>query len=132
MHHQHNRRRNRLLQALWLAGACLGSGLVTADDAAAGKTLFEINCLSCHGVSGDGKGPATRDMDRNPRSFITAEFKFDTDADWERGTDADIINVIKLGAAAYGGSSLMPPWSQLLSEEDIANLVAYIRTLEKP
>ena len=103
---------------------------IGATDSTAGQVLFEQNCVSCHGVSGDGKGPATRDMDRNPRSFITAEFKFDTDADWQRGTDADIANVIRMGATAYGGSSLMPPWGQVLSEEDIADLVAYIRSLQ--
>ncbi len=108
--------------------AALDFDIGTTDPAA--KVLFEQNCVSCHGASGDGKGPATRDMDRNPRSFITAEFKFDTDADWQRGTDADIANVISQGAAAYGGSPLMPPWGQVLSDEDIATLVAYIRTLE--
>ena len=70
-------------------------------------------------------------MDRNPRSFITAEFKFDTDADWQRGTDADLANVIIEGAQAFGGSPLMPSWGQVLSDDDIANLVTYIRTLEK-
>ena len=103
---------------------------IGATDATAGQILFEQHCVSCHGASGDGKGPATQDMDRNPRSFVTAEFKFDTDADWQRGTDADIANVIRLGATAYGGSPLMPPWGQVLSDEDIVDLVAYIRSLE--
>ena len=128
MSHQHN---DRFLLAVLLTGLCCGSGVVHAADTAAGKVLFEKNCLSCHGASGDGKGVATRDMDRNPRSFVTAEFKFDTDADWQPGTDADIANVIRMGAQAYGGSTLMPAWGQTLNGEDIANLVAYIRTLEK-
>ena len=114
-----------------LASLCLSGPAVHAGDADAGKALFGTNCVSCHGVNGGGKGPATREMDRNPRSFITAEFKFDTDADWQRGTDADIANTINRGTQIYGGSPLMPAWGKLLSQKDIANLVAHIRTLEK-
>ena len=69
-------------------------------------------------------------MDRNPRSFIDDELKFDTDADWQRGTDRDIADVINLGAAAFGGSSLMPPWGTLLSDNDTAGLVSYIQSLK--
>ncbi len=106
-------------------------GATPARDTAVGKALFETHCQSCHGASGDGKTPATRDMYLNPRSFVVTAFKFDTDADWQRGTDTDIANVIRQGAQAYGGSALMPAWGQVLSDEDIAMLVAYIRTLEK-
>ena len=36
--------------------------------------------------------------------------------------------MIQKGAAAFGGSPLMAPWPTL-SESDIANLIAYMRTL---
>jgi cytochrome c oxidase cbb3-type subunit 3 len=120
-----------LRYAALLTGLVFMSALVNAADTGAGKVLFEKNCMSCHGANGDGKGPATAGMDRNPRSFVTAEFKFDTDADWQRGTDADIANVIRRGARAYGGSNLMPGWGRALSEEDVDKLVAYIRSLEQ-
>ena len=113
-----------------LASLCLSAPAVHAGETDVGKALFGTHCVSCHGVNGDGKGPATRDMDRNPRSFIVAEFKFDTDADWQRGTDADITNTISQGTLIYGGSPLIPAWGKVLSRKDIADLVAYIRTLE--
>jgi mono/diheme cytochrome c family protein len=131
MRQQSNTAYKQFLFAALLAGLACGSAVVNASDARSGKALYEKNCVSCHGASGDGKGPATRDMDRNPRSFVTAEFKFDTDADWQRGSDADVANVISMGAQPYGGSPLMPAWGQALSEEDIASLVAYIRSLEE-
>jgi cytochrome c oxidase cbb3-type subunit 3 len=105
-------------------------GASTAASTSIGKALFKTHCQSCHGANGDGKGPATKAMYLNPRSFVVTAFKFDTDADWRRGTDTDIANVIKDGAEAFGGSELMPAWGQILSDEEIGELVAYIRTLE--
>lgn len=97
---------------------------------AAGKALFKLNCESCHGENGNGQGEAVADTLPEPRDFTKAEFKFDTDADWERGTSRDIANVITNGAAVYGGSALMIPWSHL-SERDVENLVAYIQSLHQ-
>jgi cytochrome c oxidase cbb3-type subunit 2 len=130
MSRQHPSHQHAILTVMMLAGLSFGALAAQAGDATAGKLLYEKHCLSCHGASGDGKGPATQDMDRNPRSFIDDELKFDTDADWQRGTDKDIADVINLGAAAFGGSSLMPPWGALLSDDDTAGLVSYIQTLK--
>ena len=104
--------------------------LADNDEVSAGKKLFSLYCESCHGPDGNGNGAAAEDMMLKPRDFALAAFKFDTDADWERGTDADIGNVIKEGAAVYGGSALMPMWSQS-NDDEISGLIAYIRSLEK-
>ncbi|MGH0038027.1 MAG: c-type cytochrome [Myxococcota bacterium] len=101
-----------------------------AGDAAAGKAPFEANCSSCHGLTGKGDGPVGAALNPKPRDFSTGEFKFDTDKDGKTGTDADLTNVIKNGAAAYGGSALMAPWAAL-SDEEVANIVAYIRSLKQ-
>ena len=101
-----------------------------AGDAAKGKVLFETNCASCHGTSGKGDGPVGAALQPPPRDFTKAEFKFDTDKDGKMGTDADLVNVVKTGAAAYGGNPLMAPWAQL-PEADIVNIIAYVRTFHK-
>lgn len=119
----------KALQAFTLAALCLAPGAAFAADAEAGKALFEANCQVCHGPNGDGNGPAADDFILKPRDFAMAAFKLDTDADWQRGTDADLANVIKNGPGAYGGSTAMPAWSDL-SPEDIASLITYIRSLE--
>ena len=62
--------------------------------------------------------------------FSKGDFKFDTDGDGKTGTDADLTNVIKKGAGAYGGSALMAPWPAL-SDAEIANIVAFIRSLKQ-
>jgi mono/diheme cytochrome c family protein len=95
-----------------------------------GRELFDQLCASCHGVDGSGDGAVSSDVLLRPRDFSLNAFKFDTDADWQKGTDADLANVVKNGTAAYGGSSQMPAWGTL-SEDDIATLVAHIRALQK-
>ena len=108
-------------------GAVL-AGSAAAEDVEAGRALFEDRCQECHGVRGDGNGPAAEDMYLKPRDFAMAAFKFDTDADWERGTDVDLANVIRNGAGTYGGSPVMPAWSDL-TEGEVAALIAFIRSL---
>ncbi|HIG44515.1 MAG: cytochrome c [bacterium] len=100
-----------------------------AQDVDAGKKLFGTFCQSCHGPDGDGNGPANPEQSLKPRSFALAAFKFDTDADWQKGTDADLADVIRKGPAVYGGSPLMPGWSQF-SDAEIKSLIVYIRSLE--
>ena len=101
-----------------------------AGDAAAGKTSFITNCASCHGETGKGDGPVGAALQPPPRDFSQGDFKFDTNGDGKPGTDEDLKNVIKNGGAAYGGSPLMAPWPTL-SDDDVANLIAYIHTLKE-
>lgn len=103
---------------------------VQAADVAAGKALYEANCSSCHGMQGKGDGPVGAALNPKPRDFSKGEFKFDTDKDGKTGTETDLENVIKNGAAAYGGSALMAPWAAL-SDQDIQNIIAYIHTLKQ-
>jgi cytochrome c2 len=106
---------------LILPGAALG-------DAAAGKTVYDTNCTSCHGATGKGDGPVGQALTPRPRDFSTGEFKFDTDNDGTPGTDTDLDNVITKGGAVYGGSPLMAPWGHL-PETDRQNVILYIRSL---
>ena len=104
---------------------------LAAGDAAAGKPIFDINCMSCHGMTGKGDGPVGAVLPPpRPRDFSKGEVKFDGDADGTPGQDADLRAVIVQGAAAFGGSPLMAPWPSL-SEADLANLIAYIRSLKE-
>ena len=115
-------RRNHLALIVLLA-------IAPANVMAEGKELYDSLCQTCHGSEGMGDGAGVPEHLRKPRPFTQSAFKFDTDADWQRGTDQDLANVIKNGTAVYGGSTLMPPWAQL-SEDEIAELVGYVRELQ--
>ena len=111
-----------------LAG--LSSPTFAFADAAAGKLIYDATCSACHGVSGKGDGPVGVALQPKPRDLTSGEFAFDTDKDGKAGTDADLKAVIQKGGAAFGGSALMAPWP-MLSEADIANVIAHIRSLKQ-
>ncbi|MAE97149.1 MAG: hypothetical protein CL910_21070 [Deltaproteobacteria bacterium] len=101
-----------------------------AADAAAGKASYDILCTACHGATGKGDGPAGGALNPAPRDFSVGDFKFDADKNGTPGEDIDLKLVIKDGAAAYGGNPSMAPWA-ILSDEDLDNMVAYVRSLKE-
>jgi mono/diheme cytochrome c family protein len=123
----------RALPAFALAAAwLLPSAALAAGDAAKGKALFQGmgTCWTCHGMEGKGDGPASAPLNPKPRDLSAGQFKFDTNGNGTPGEDADLMNVIKNGPAAYGGSNAMPFFKHL-SDDQISDLVAYIHTLKK-
>jgi len=124
----------RFLATLIVTAAIAVPGLSYAGDVEAGKAKFQALCTSCHGPEGKGDGPTGKALaaagQPAPRDFSVGDFKLDTDGDGTPGTDADIKNVITKGAMAYGGSAMMAPVAGL-SDADLDNLVAFIRSLKQ-
>jgi len=103
----------------------LASGATAQDgDAAKGKQIYELYCVTCHGPLGDGQGPVGKGLNPPPRDFTKADFKYG-------GTDQDIFDVISNGAASKGGSALMAPWGAVIPEADRHAIVKFIRSLKK-
>jgi mono/diheme cytochrome c family protein len=103
----------------------------TLADAAAGQAIYAGKgaCFSCHGPSGKGDGPAAAALKPKPRDFSAVDFVLDTDGDGQTGTDTDLYNVIRDGAAKYGGAATMPGRADL-TEKEIKDLVEYIHSLK--
>ncbi len=124
----------RLLTTLMMLAALMIPSVSYAADAEAGNVKFQLLCISCHGTEGTGDGPTGLALaaakQPAPRDFSVGDFKFDTDVDGVAGTDADLRNVIKNGAFKYGGSMLMAPIASL-TDTDIENIIALIRSLKK-
>jgi mono/diheme cytochrome c family protein len=109
----------------------LSPATALAGDAEKGKAVYTANCLSCHGETGKGDGPVGQVLQPPPRNFASADFNYDTDADGKPGSDADLKDVISKGAGAFDGDQMMAPWGGILSDDDIDNVIAYIRTLKE-
>ena len=98
----------------------------TAGDAKAGKQKYDtVGCTGCHGVSGKGDGPAAAALNpTKPRDF--------TDCSIMAGESDEIIfTIIKGGGQSAGRSLTMPAWRASLSDQDIRDLIAYIRSFCK-
>ncbi|MEE2665494.1 MAG: cytochrome c [Myxococcota bacterium] len=122
-----------MLRTLLAAVAVLAITLPTAAEAAdaeAGKVSFQANCASCHGPEGAGDGPVAVALDPKPRNFAEGDFQYDTDGDGTSGTDADLSDIITQGAAVFGGNAMMAPLPHL-SDEEVANIIAFVRTLKQ-
>jgi mono/diheme cytochrome c family protein len=100
----------------------LASAPAAAGDAAAGETRFKQLCATCHGVSGKGDGPAAAALRPKPRDMSDAEWQASVD-------DAYLADIIKRGGAALGKSPLMTPFPAL-NEQQLKDIIAFIRTLD--
>ena len=94
-----------------------------AGDAAKGKTLFSKSCAGCHGESGKGDGSAAAALNPKPKDLSDKGYNKTLD-------DAFLHNIITKGGAAVGKAPMMPPFAQL-KEQDVNDVIAYIRSLAK-
>lgn len=97
-----------------------------SDDA--GARVFKTYCETCHGAKGAGDGPASAALNPKPASFATGAFKFDTNGNGTKGDVDDIQAIVRDGAAKYGGSPLMTPWS-MLSATDLEAVAKHVKSL---
>ena len=114
-----------------LVSAIAPSAALAAGDIAKGKETFKANCVTCHGDGGKGDGPAGQGLQPSPRDFTKGDFKFDANKNGKAGEDADLKMVITKGAFEFGGSPLMAPWGGILSDADMDNVIAVIRSFKK-
>jgi mono/diheme cytochrome c family protein len=90
--------------------------------------------VECHGVNGDGHGPAAKFQPKPPRSFVTEGFRFryepatDRAVEAARGTvsEQDLLRTVTEGLP----NSTMPAFAPLPPEDRVA-LVAYVRHLAR-
>ena len=109
------------VSVLVVALLAFAPGFALAQDANAGKAVYERKCLLCHGEKGDGKGPAAELLRPAPRDFTSGIYKIRSTAN-KIPADKDVFDVLTHGMP---GTS-MPPWA-VLPDKDRSNLVAYLK-----
>ena len=96
-----------------------------AADPVAGKADYQIFCASCHGPTGDGDGPVAQALDPKPARHSDGNYMNSLKDDY-------LFQVIKFGGASVGKSPMMAPVGGSLSDQQIRNVIAFIRTLADP
>lgn len=93
--------------------------LLTPSDAlvAKGKSLFAINCASCHGTGGAGDGPAAAALNPKPRNFTGTYWRYG-------GGPARIVQTITNGSPG----TAMAAFPSIPLEDRFA-IAHYVRTL---
>ena len=74
----------------------------TAELVEQGKTIYFRRCSFCHGLLGDGNGPAADYLDPRPRDFTLGTFKFRTTQSGELPTDEDMFRTVSRGLSGTG------------------------------
>ncbi len=92
---------------------------VQAGDSAAGAKIYKKYCRGCHGK--DGRGGA--------HTFMPHIHNLTKKGYIDLLPDEHLAGVIREGGKPYGLSAYMPAWGKKLSDEEIDQLVAHIRTL---
>lgn len=85
-------------------------------DLSQGKLSFEQNCSQCHGLQGQGDGPASGNFDPPPTKF--------TDPKLKDSTPFHFFNVIRLGLPGTAMAAF-----DHLPEEEVWNIAYYVHQL---
>ena len=87
------------------------------DAATDGAKVFHSNCEVCHGVEGHGDGPAGQALDPQPKNLAELQ-----------AVASDDYLFWRVSEGKPGTS--MVAWKGILDEEQIWQVVSFIRTLE--
>ena len=90
------------------------------EAALEGEVLYQSNCSSCHGFTGEGDGTASAGLDPKPQNLAQQQSGL---------SDAYLFWRISDGGLMEPFNSLMPAWRGLFDEEQIWQLITYLRTL---
>jgi mono/diheme cytochrome c family protein len=86
------------------------------EASADGAHTFQTNCQMCHGPEGHGDGPAGQSLEPKPKNLAVLQ----------KGVGDDYL-FWRISAGKPGTS--MVAWKGILSEEQIWQVVSFIRTL---
>src|SRR6266545_1617605 len=100
----------------------LGGQEVSADVLNYGREHYVQNCYACHGMKGDGKGPAARYYRPPPRDLTKGLYKFGGVVDGLPHDD-DFVRILRHG---LWGTPMLA-WD--VPEEELYPIIQYVKSL---
>ena len=100
-----------------------GGTLVPGADPNQGKTYYYSYCIACHGWMMHGDGPSAAELNPRPRTLTRGDYM-------GKKTNLELFTVIKGGGESVSLSSSMPSWGNVLQDQDIWNIIAFIRAMQ--
>jgi mono/diheme cytochrome c family protein len=83
-----------------------------------GGLVYANYCVTCHGINADGNGRAARLYNPRPANLRASD-----------KNDAYFGLIVRKGGAMLGRSEFMPAWEAELTNEQIGDMVAYLRSI---
>ena len=105
-----------LISISFIIFVALNSQYINAQDSKVndyvkGKAIYKNKCQFCHGIMGDGKGPASEPLLGHPEDFTDSKF-------WEEDVPMKMYKTI------LNGKQMMPAFK--LGPDEINALTVYI------
>ena len=88
-----------------------------------GAQVYKEYCVQCHGKSGGGDGPGAKGLDPKPAVH--------SDLPLSDYPDDYLYNLVYYGGKSVGKSPNMPDWGMTLSKQNLADVIAYLRSTFK-
>jgi mono/diheme cytochrome c family protein len=90
-----------------------------------GKRLFVHYCSPCHGEDAQGAGRYfPSQIESRPTDFVNSRYLQDTE-------ETVIFKAIKFGSVSLGKSNYSPAYKNSLRDEEMDNIIEYLRSLKK-
>lgn len=100
------------------------AALLARGDAGEGKPIYDAECARCHGADGKGDGELSDSLEKKPRDFRDREYM-------QRLTPLHLYRVVRDGGGAVELSRAMPAFGRRLDDEQIADVLAFVRSLSR-
>lgn len=100
----------------------IDGSVVDAETLNLGRQVYFEYCMACHGITGEGNGPAAKGSNPPPRNFTQGLYKFGLVKNSALPTDDDFHRIIKHGLKGTG----MLAWD--VSDQQIFAVTQFIKT----
>ena len=99
----------------------LGGVSISAATLSNGRQMYVRQCMACHGLEGDGRGPSSPGLRPAPRDLREAKYKFIRMEEGDLPTDEMLYEIVRGG---LHGTAMLP-WD--IQDDAMYDIINYIK-----